>query len=189
MGPHTFLCCTTHPEPSLTSGGRQRKGFHFIQWQTDTVPIWMSVSWYGGAVKSPDCQKCYSWEIGALFVFCLQCFRIGIPGWKTISMQSAEQGCWEFKPFSPLSKCQHFLIPTGKGKKKCLHSQGPNACSSFPCHQMPLYCITQPRDLTQEQSSECPKLWEQQGKNQKQITQKTPNNKRHCQYYLFIEAT
>lgn len=65
-------------------------------------------------------------------------------------MQNAEQGCWEFKPLSPLSKYQHFLIPTGKGKKKCLHSQGPNACSSFPCHQMPHYCITLPRDLTQE---------------------------------------
>lgn len=38
VGPHTFLCCTTHPAPSLTSGGRQRKGFHFIQWQTDTIP-------------------------------------------------------------------------------------------------------------------------------------------------------
>lgn len=83
VGPHTFLCCTTHPAPSLTSGGRQRKGFHFIQWQTDTIPTWMSVSWYGGAVKSPHCQKCYSWEIGARSIFCLQWFRIGIPGWKT----------------------------------------------------------------------------------------------------------
>lgn len=132
--------------------GKAEEGVSFHTVANWHHPLWMSVSWYGGAVKSPDCQKCYSWEIGTLSIFCSQCFRISIPGWKTISMQNTEQGCWEFKPFIPLSKCQHFLIPTGKGKKKCLHSQGPNACSSFPCHQMPHYCITQPRDLIQEQS-------------------------------------
>lgn len=117
-----------------------------------------------------------------------------------ISLQNTEERYWEFKTFSPLSKCQHCGVPMGKGKKRCLHSQGPNACSSFPCHQMPPYCITQPRDLspitvflhsivTNSKILNILKLESSRKKNRNKLhTKKKTSNKRHYQYCLFTEV-
>ena len=133
--------------------------------------------------KSSDCQRRYLWEIWALSIFCLQCFRISVLGWKTqFNCKTLSRGPGNSGPSASSPNVNIAAFPWGKERRDASTLKGQTPAAHFPVTKCPPTALHSPELSPQwvflhsvgneKQNTECLKVWAQQGEKQKQTSHK-----------------